>query len=72
MATSSARNYTVGLPRTPTSDGCTIGGAQGGRISCGPSAAHAAAERDRWSSRFTFVLAAIGSAIGLGNFWRYV
>ena len=29
------------------------------------------AERDLWSSRATFVLAAIGAAIGLGNVWRF-
>jgi len=28
-------------------------------------------ERQRWMGRFTFILAAIGSAIGLGNFWRF-
>ena len=28
-------------------------------------------ERPRWSSNNSFVLAAIGSAIGLGNFWRF-
>lgn len=28
-------------------------------------------DRDLWSSRRTFVLAAIGSAIGLGNIWRF-
>ncbi|MCK5833101.1 sodium-dependent transporter [bacterium] len=28
-------------------------------------------KRDVWSSRTTFVLAAIGSAIGLGNIWRF-
>ena len=27
--------------------------------------------RQRWSGAVTFVLAAIGSAIGLGNFWRF-
>ncbi len=27
--------------------------------------------RDRWSSRTAFVLAAIGSAVGLGNIWRF-
>lgn len=25
--------------------------------------------RDRWGNRWSFVAAAIGSAIGLGNFW---
>lgn len=28
-------------------------------------------KRDRWSSRITFVLGAIGSAVGLGNLWRF-
>jgi len=28
-------------------------------------------ERQRWMGRWTFILAAIGSAIGLGNFWRF-
>ena len=27
--------------------------------------------RDRWSSRWTFVLGAVGSAVGLGNLWRF-
>ena len=27
--------------------------------------------RDRWDKRAAFVLAAIGSAIGLGNVWRF-
>ena len=28
-------------------------------------------ERGQWSSRLTFILAAIGSAVGLGNAWRF-
>lgn len=28
-------------------------------------------QRDRWASKVGFILAAIGSAIGLGNIWRY-
>ena len=27
--------------------------------------------RQRWKNRTTFILAAIGSAIGIGNFWRF-
>ena len=27
--------------------------------------------RQQWSSRSTFIMAAIGSAVGLGNIWRY-
>lgn len=28
-------------------------------------------ERDRWPNRFGFFLAAIGSAVGFGNVWRF-
>lgn len=28
-------------------------------------------ERDRWAGRWTFVIATIGAAVGLGNFWRF-
>ena len=28
-------------------------------------------KRQRWMNGWTFVIAAIGSAIGLGNFWRF-
>jgi NSS family neurotransmitter:Na+ symporter len=31
----------------------------------------AIAQRERWSSRSGFILAAIGSAVGLGNMWRF-
>ncbi|MGH8458155.1 MAG: sodium-dependent transporter, partial [Nevskiales bacterium] len=27
--------------------------------------------RENWSSRFGFIMAAAGSAIGLGNIWRF-
>ena len=27
--------------------------------------------RDRWPSRTAFIYAAIGSAVGLGNVWRF-
>ncbi|MCD6521580.1 sodium-dependent transporter [Candidatus Calescamantes bacterium] len=29
------------------------------------------AERERWSSRVAFVMATVGSAVGLGNLWRF-
>ena len=28
-------------------------------------------KRPRWTSRITFILAAVGSAVGLGNIWRF-
>eukprot|EP00121_Abeoforma_whisleri_P013987 Awhi_evm1s12905 len=28
-------------------------------------------EEERWGSRFSFILAAVGSAVGMGNFWRF-
>mmetsp|Transcript_19159 Transcript_19159/g.28260 ORF Transcript_19159/g.28260 Transcript_19159/m.28260 type:complete len:673 (-) Transcript_19159:46-2064(-) len=28
-------------------------------------------DEEKWGSRWSFILAAIGSAIGLGNFWRF-
>ena len=31
----------------------------------------ATAPREHWSSRTGFVLAAVGSAVGLGNMWRF-
>ena len=28
-------------------------------------------KRDTWNSRFTFILASVASAVGLGNMWRF-
>ena len=27
--------------------------------------------KHEWSSRLTFILAAVGSAVGLGNIWKF-
>jgi len=35
------------------------------------SASTSASKREQWSSRRGFVLAAVGSAVGLGNMWRF-
>ena len=29
------------------------------------------AKREQWSGQYGFILAAVGSAIGLGNIWRF-
>ncbi|MCF6359190.1 MAG: sodium-dependent transporter [Cyclobacteriaceae bacterium] len=34
-------------------------------------AAQAGGERDQWGSKFGFIMAAAGSAVGLGNIWRF-
>lgn len=28
-------------------------------------------KRDQWGTKFGFILAAVGSAVGLGNIWRF-
>ncbi|MBU0505754.1 sodium-dependent transporter, partial [bacterium] len=32
---------------------------------------HSGKGRDQWSSRLLFVLVASGSAVGLGNIWKF-
>ena len=34
-------------------------------------AATASADHAQWSSRFAFIMAAVGSSVGLGNLWRF-
>lgn len=36
-----------------------------------PGAAGSATASEHWSSRWAFVMAAVGSAVGLGNLWRF-
>ena len=28
-------------------------------------------KREQWGTKFGFILAAVGSAVGLGNIWRF-
>ncbi|HPY37477.1 MAG TPA: sodium-dependent transporter, partial [Clostridia bacterium] len=28
-------------------------------------------QRDQWKSKFGFIMAAVGSAVGLGNIWGF-
>ncbi|GGO82988.1 transporter [Marinobacterium nitratireducens] len=41
------------------------------RTASGLDAAGAATPRPQWSSRLAFILAATGSAVGLGNIWKF-
>jgi len=34
-------------------------------------AEHIAREHEHWSSKFAFIMAAVGSSVGLGNLWRF-
>ncbi|MFW6079325.1 MAG: hypothetical protein ACODAE_06885, partial [Gemmatimonadota bacterium] len=45
--------------------------AANGPASESPTEAAAAAARGMWRTRTGFILAAVGSAVGLGNMWRF-
>eukprot|EP00892_Ulva_mutabilis_P009295 jgi/Ulvmu1/6738/UM030_0073.1 len=45
--------------------------AVGGVKAANGGAAPACKPRERWASRWTFIIASVGSAIGLGNVWRF-
>jgi len=47
---------------------CAKKGDSGDGVEAKPNTGY---DRPRWMGRWTFILAAIGSAIGLGNFWRF-
>ncbi|WP_266095908.1 hypothetical protein [Stakelama tenebrarum] len=40
-------------------------------VTGGASTDQAPDSQPHWSSRFAFIMAAIGSAVGLGNLWRF-
>jgi len=52
-------------------NGSSAGDAGGGGGGAAEKGGGAAEERSRWGSRLTFLLAAIGSCVGLGNVWRF-
>ena len=42
-----------------------------GRRKNGIAAVEPPVKRERWSSRWTFIIASVGGAVGLGNVWRF-
>ena len=40
-------------------------------LNAGAAGVNDAGQNEKWSSRFAFIMAAVGSAVGLGNLWRF-
>ena len=64
----------VPATKAPGDDVATGPGIVGGEkaaVAAGVAAVELPVKRERWSSRWTFIIASVGGAVGLGNVWRF-